>query len=194
MSTPIEANTTKLEELLQIAEGLPSQSTVELQSKTVTPLNIDQTVTPDSGYDGLSSVTVEGDANLTSENIKDGVSIFGILGSNKGGATVQVETGTVTGVSGSNKTVDCGFKPDAVFFTGENSYSGDIIHAGVLFSESTSAKTFFTGSSNSYIYSYFTVTQASNGFTVSGKRINTSLSTSNESNRSLNYIAIKFTE
>lgn len=110
------------------------------------------------------------------------------------GVTVQRASGTVTGVSGSNKTVDCGFKPDAVFFTGTNSYSGDIVHAGVLFGESTSATTFFTGSSNSYIYSYFTVTQASNGFTVSGKRINTSLSTSNESNRSLNYIAIKFTE
>ena len=58
----------------------------ELQAKTITPSTSNVVVTPDSGYDGLSQVTVNGDPELVAGNIKDGVNIFGIVGTYAGEA------------------------------------------------------------------------------------------------------------
>ena len=51
-----------------------------MQSRTVTPSSSTQYITPQSRYDALSQVTVYGDSNLVSSNIKSGVSIFGVSG------------------------------------------------------------------------------------------------------------------
>lgn len=113
------------------------------------------------------------------------------------GVTVQKKTGTVTGVSGTAKTVSCGFKPDVVLFTGTTpQLNNQAMHTGVAFTEKnvTSMTTPYCTSSTAYVMCVLTVAQVSNGFTVKGIRINTSGQQSNESNRSIPYIAIKYTE
>ena len=61
-----------------------------MQSKSVSPTTSQQTVSPDSGYDGLSSVTVGAvtsaiDSNIAAGNIKKDVTILGVTGTYEGG-------------------------------------------------------------------------------------------------------------
>jgi hypothetical protein len=67
--------------------GALNVGNVRLQEKTVTPTAERNIMLPDEGYDGFSSFTVEGDANLKSENIAKGVSIFGVKGTHAGGGS-----------------------------------------------------------------------------------------------------------
>lgn len=111
------------------------------------------------------------------------------------GVTVQRKSGTFTTNSSGAATVNCGFKPDAVFFTGTNPMSNNsAFHAGVAFTEVgvNSMETIFVPPSTSYLFASFVTTQATSGFTVKGFRVSTSLQTSTDSNHTVNYIAVKY--
>ena len=57
---------------------------IALEQKTVTPSTSQQNITPSSGK-VLSKVTVNTDSNLKAENIKNGVTIFGVTGTYSAG-------------------------------------------------------------------------------------------------------------
>ena len=66
--------------------------TPTLQEKTVTPSTSVQSITADSGYDGLSKVTVNGDADLIANNIKSGTNIFGVTGTYVDSTPIEIST------------------------------------------------------------------------------------------------------
>lgn len=70
------------------------ESEPSLQHKSVTPSTKNQVVLPDTNYDGLSHVTVEGDEDLVAGNIKKGVEIFGVVGNYE--TTAGVDTSDAT--------------------------------------------------------------------------------------------------
>lgn len=79
-------------------------TTIKNQNKTVIPTTSKQTVTYDTGYTGLNSVTVNAisDVNLTSSNIKSGTTILGVTGSYTG-TTIRGRV-DVSGTSSGNQS------------------------------------------------------------------------------------------
>jgi hypothetical protein len=76
-----------------------------LQEKIVEPSIIAQEITADSGYDGISKITVNAvtskiDSNIQADNIKEGVEILGVLGTHQGGSLkfAELVNGTITSV------------------------------------------------------------------------------------------------
>lgn len=73
-------NTYTPAQMASAIEAISGESTPILQNKIITPSANQQIITADNGYDGLGSVTINGDANLISSNILAGVNIFGVTG------------------------------------------------------------------------------------------------------------------
>ena len=55
-----------------------------LMEHEVTPSKKTQTLIPDSEHSGFSKVTIKGDDGLVPSNIRKGVTIFGVTGTNEG--------------------------------------------------------------------------------------------------------------
>ena len=69
----------------QYLSGVQTIAAVPTEEKSATPSATEQEITPTAGK-FLSKVTVAGDANLLPENIKSGVTIFGVVGTYTGEA------------------------------------------------------------------------------------------------------------
>lgn len=66
-----------------------------LMEYEVTPSQKTKTLVPDSDHSGFSKVTVNGDDNLVASNIRKGVTIFGVTGTNEGGEDSPIIMGNV---------------------------------------------------------------------------------------------------
>lgn len=69
----------KINQVIEEGHHYPANVKIQLQEKSITPGTQSKEVTPDSQY-VLSKVTVNGDNNLNSVNIKKGINIFGVEG------------------------------------------------------------------------------------------------------------------
>lgn len=130
------------------------------QAKSVTPGYYSKTVTPDSGFNSLSSVTVAGDTSLIPENIRQGVDIFGVVGSYATGQKFQSKSVT-PGRSSQNILPDSGYDAlSSVYVAGDGDLYPSNIREGVTIFGVTG--TYSTGQN----YQSKTVTPGRNAFTV----------------------------
>lgn len=86
-----------------------------ISAQTITPSTTDQKILSGKYLSGTQ--TIKGDANLLAENIKNGVSIFGVVGSFAGESSDGKKTaqGTVTGAGADSVTIDTGLDNVSVF-------------------------------------------------------------------------------
>lgn len=109
---------------------------LNLQEKIVEPTKDTQIITYDKGYEGLRNVTVNGDENLISKNIKSGETIFGVNGDTNvvdtldGNIEAQdVQEGKIAyakgnKIIGTNKSSEYNAKISTKIGTGGTNYSG----------------------------------------------------------------------
>lgn len=114
------------------------------------------------------------------------------------GVTVQRASGSVS-LTSSDKTVNCGFLPDALFFTLNETYtdSGTTYQygTGIFFSEMASSRGFdcvMYGSDFRYTYEFWGK-RTTSGFTAAYQRETISNGSISSSSKSFSYVAIKYT-
>lgn len=85
--------------------GSKTQQLSTKAAATYTPTTADQTIA--SGQYLTGAQTIKGDANLLAENIKDGVTIFGVLGTYTGGSSSRTVTISLTNPKHSSEFISC---------------------------------------------------------------------------------------
>jgi hypothetical protein len=137
--------------------------------------------------------TIKGDSNLVPENIKSGVSIFGVTGTCEGG-TVQRKRGAFAADANGQATVSCGFRPDCVAVYG-GIFGGETVYAGAMFAEASedTINVVVAPPNTEHIFTILTITRTNDGFTVYAEKTAGSYFQSAETDRVYNYTALKYT-
>lgn len=103
----------------------PETPSSVLQEKTVTPETLPTVIGPDAGYDGLSQVTVNPDAQLKAENIRSGKTIFGVAGAfNGNGDKTDLEVKYITCLKGIENDYTLTIEEVLEFFKGGQTFNG----------------------------------------------------------------------
>ena len=162
--------------------GAVKVAAVPTEAKTATPSTSEQSITPSSGK-FLSEVTVTGDANLIADNIKEGVSIFGVAGAFAGGSEIKTGTFTPTNAALSSNPITVsglGGMPKIVFIWksqnngSSTSASGHRLASVTNINGITYATTSYYLSSKAILGSdetNYSLTYNSNGFVLSSSGI-----------------------
>lgn len=159
-------------------------------AQTITPGASDKTIASGKYLSGTQ--TIKGDANLLAENIKNGVSIFGVVGSFAGGSSGGSKTaqGTVTGAGASPVTIETGLNSVSkiIVFRGNGSDSGILT---LIYMDGST-----TGVGVSYSQYFSTISYTAGEITIDGGNVTytpkSGSKTSNlMGNKEYNWIAIE---
>lgn len=191
--------------------GVPGSyagESIRLQEKTATPSQNEQTIQPDSEYNGLSAVVIQGDSNLIPFNIKSGVNIFGVngtyTGAGGGSSAPQIKTGSLHIESHGSARVNCGFKPDLliVYGDGVTDEDGTKYESNLVFSFAHK-RLAGTGSFDDYLESsafsdaYYMLDgyalESSSGFDITMWEVSGGWDWTVIANKNFDYVAVKYT-
>lgn len=163
-------------------------------AQTIIPDTSDKTIA--SGRYLTGTQTIKGDPNLIPENIKSGVSIFGVTGTHADGVTVQRKRDLFSTDENGMVTETCGFKPDCVIIeTGK--WDGNDTHSGVMFTDSgenvLSLIVRPPKLNSEHAFVTLTVTQLSDGFSLVAEKVAWDSTRSAHVNWMPYYVALKYT-
>ena len=143
------------------------QATKQLTTKaaqTITPGTSNKTIT--SGQYLTGTQTIKGDANLIAENIKNGISIFGVTGTFAGGGLPDgvsaIASGTVTPAENNTSGVvvnhNLGVVPNFCAWFVEDDYSGNVETSAAIAGSTIVKKQKYTSTSTIVYNVYYLIT------------------------------------
>lgn len=138
-----------------------------ISAQTITPGVSDKTIASGKYLSGTQ--TIKGDANLLEENIKNGISIFGVTGTYESSGSSggkNVAQGTITGAGAEAVTIDTGLNSINIFALFNHSIASASGITSALYLNGT-----VTGVGVSYSQYFKTVGYSVGTFTIDGGKI-----------------------